>query len=214
MYYPEFSNLPAIKDEDVRAGIVCSLYHWRSNKSRDFIENLLTNDRFRALIENVTGSSGKDWYRLLTRLPDDNEAADRALMETFNGTALAAGSHLERIQACFQCGTEMPGICYPRSTTARPKTMRLNFALLPDGVEVHDSLYKYIDFSHWHLSHERALVGPDCRLRSEPDRSSSPLQCKDKPTFSRTSYSTRSLWTKSPWQRMLSFFTPGEPRRR
>ncbi|CAD6591818.1 MAG: hypothetical protein ASARMPRED_005769 [Alectoria sarmentosa] len=36
--------------------------------------------------------------------------------------------------------------------------------LLPDGVEVHDSFNgenKYTDFSHWHLTHERGLVGLD-----------------------------------------------------
>lgn len=36
--------------------------------------------------------------------------------------------------------------------------------LLPDGVEVHDSFHgqnKYTDFSHWHLTHERGLVGAD-----------------------------------------------------
>ena len=33
--------------------------------------------------------------------------------------------------------------------------------LLPDGVEVHDSFKKYTDFSHWHLTHERGLVGAD-----------------------------------------------------
>lgn len=36
--------------------------------------------------------------------------------------------------------------------------------LLPEGVEVHDSFNrddKYTDFSHWHLTHERGLVGLD-----------------------------------------------------
>ena len=36
--------------------------------------------------------------------------------------------------------------------------------LLPDGVEIHDSFNgqnKYTDFSHWHLTHERGLVGAD-----------------------------------------------------
>lgn len=36
--------------------------------------------------------------------------------------------------------------------------------LLPDGVAVHDSFnggIKYTDFSHWHLTHERGLVGAD-----------------------------------------------------
>lgn len=36
--------------------------------------------------------------------------------------------------------------------------------LLPEGVEVHDSFNgdnKYTDFSHWHLTHERGLVGAD-----------------------------------------------------
>lgn len=36
--------------------------------------------------------------------------------------------------------------------------------LLPEGVEVHDSFSgdnKHTDFSHWHLTHERGLVGVD-----------------------------------------------------
>lgn len=124
MYYPEFSDLPAIKGEDIHAGIICSLHHWRSNKPRHFIENLLTNGRFRTLIENVTGSSGEDWYRFVTRLPGQDDVADRALMDKFNGAALVAGSHLERTQAYFECGTEMPGICYPRSPAARRQATR------------------------------------------------------------------------------------------
>ena len=36
--------------------------------------------------------------------------------------------------------------------------------ILPEGVEVHDSFNgedRYSDFSHWHLTHERGLVGVD-----------------------------------------------------
>ena len=52
--------------------------------------------------------------------------------------------------------------------------------LLPNGVEVHDSFHsaKYsTDFSHWHLTHERGLVGVDKqnlaqRLASEPGHKS------------------------------------------
>ena len=46
--------------------------------------------------------------------------------------------------------------------------------LLPAGVQVHDSFngeMKYTDFTHWHLTHERGLVGVDKEtLMQRPER--------------------------------------------
>ncbi len=45
---------------------------------------------------------------------------------------------------------------------------------LPAGVNIYDSFHsenKYTDFSHWHLTHERGLVGVDKEsLKQERDR--------------------------------------------
>ena len=54
-------------------------------------------------------------------------------------------------------------------------------AILPEGVKVHDSFNsedRYIDFMHWHLTHERGLVGADKQgLAQQMD-----LVAKDKPS--------------------------------
>lgn len=101
-------SLSTPRGEDLNGSVLASLYMWSEKKPWLLMQNLLSNERFRAYLLRTTGSSGDDWYKFATRNQGDDDSADRKLLNEFNGHPLVTGSNAERIREpeCRQCSLQ------------------------------------------------------------------------------------------------------------
>ena len=108
-------SIDVLKGKDTRGSILSSLHYWRKFKVPLLHDNLLHNQRFRDYIRRATSSDGDEWYRFVTRDDGDDVAADRRLLEEYNGSRLENTSRALAVQEeCRVCEQELPGLCYPK----------------------------------------------------------------------------------------------------
>lgn len=120
IYYPQIYQPESLKGEDQRGAVVCGLFKWRDHRPELFIENLVSNEHFREFVQNATGSSADVWYEWMNRSQGDDDDADHTMWETYDRKNLQRSSHAASLHECGGgYAMEMPGICFPRSSTAR-----------------------------------------------------------------------------------------------